>query len=320
MNKPFKTYEEQTAILTSRNLNIPNKDRAMSLLKSENYYNIINGYRVPFLLTKDPERYHPLASFEHIELLYDFNNNLRGLLLPILIKIENTLKAVIAYNFAEQYGEYGYLNKQNYNISKEFKLINDKLIPNIKKALLHAKKSHDAVYDCIKHYNKKGDVPIWVLVNVLNFTTLSIFYTCLDGKLKDKIAIQLSVMYNSVIRKNDLDLFFRILVQYRNMCAHGQRICNFTTKFSLSQNNHVVSTITEKHFQINYNNIISVIVIISQLSSSSTYLIVCNHIITYLNSLTSNIPIDFHKHITKFMNLDINNFQIVIRELLDLKS
>lgn len=111
MNKPFKTYEEQTAILTYRNLKIPNKDRAISLLRSENYYNIINGYRVPFLFTKDPERYHPDAIFEHIELLYDFNNNLKGLLLPILIKIENTLKAVIAYNFAEKYGEYSYLNK-----------------------------------------------------------------------------------------------------------------------------------------------------------------------------------------------------------------
>ena len=45
INKPFKTYRQQLRILRERNLQIPNGHKAMKILKRENYYSVINGYK-----------------------------------------------------------------------------------------------------------------------------------------------------------------------------------------------------------------------------------------------------------------------------------
>lgn len=50
--KPFKTYDEQIDILKSRNLEIKDKSKAKDILSQINYYNLINGYKDPFLIKK----------------------------------------------------------------------------------------------------------------------------------------------------------------------------------------------------------------------------------------------------------------------------
>lgn len=47
--KEFKTFEEQIEILKSRGLIISNEQKAIEILKQENYYNIVNGYKDLFL-------------------------------------------------------------------------------------------------------------------------------------------------------------------------------------------------------------------------------------------------------------------------------
>jgi len=44
-SKPFKTYEEQIALLRSRNLKISDADKAKEILSQTNYYKLINGYK-----------------------------------------------------------------------------------------------------------------------------------------------------------------------------------------------------------------------------------------------------------------------------------
>lgn len=51
MNKPFKTYRQQIAILRSRNL-IVDGYKAMRALSTAGYYNIINGLTRYFLKCK----------------------------------------------------------------------------------------------------------------------------------------------------------------------------------------------------------------------------------------------------------------------------
>ncbi|WP_206424107.1 hypothetical protein [Vaginisenegalia massiliensis] len=53
MTKPFKTIDEQIEILTSRKLIIKNEDAAKESLMRFGYYEIINGYKNPFLLASD---------------------------------------------------------------------------------------------------------------------------------------------------------------------------------------------------------------------------------------------------------------------------
>ena len=47
MDKPFKTIEQQMAILRSRNMDV---DPAYAgVLKREGYYSVVNGYKALFL-------------------------------------------------------------------------------------------------------------------------------------------------------------------------------------------------------------------------------------------------------------------------------
>ena len=47
--KPFKTVEEQIAILESRGIHFSNKKDAARFLLKENYYAVVNGYKDAFL-------------------------------------------------------------------------------------------------------------------------------------------------------------------------------------------------------------------------------------------------------------------------------
>ena len=49
-DKPFKNIEEQLDILTHRGLRILNMNAAAKLLTDYEYYEIINGYKYPFLI------------------------------------------------------------------------------------------------------------------------------------------------------------------------------------------------------------------------------------------------------------------------------
>lgn len=86
MSKPFKTYRQQLAILRSRGLDIKNGSRAIRILKRENYYSVINGYKNIFLDKKSSvEKYKQGTSFEDIYSLFDFDRNIRHLFLKNIL-------------------------------------------------------------------------------------------------------------------------------------------------------------------------------------------------------------------------------------------
>lgn len=68
-DKPFKTVGQQIDLLNEqRNLNIQNMEAAKNALKRYGYYEIINGYKEPFLVDADNDDtgYLSEANFEHI--------------------------------------------------------------------------------------------------------------------------------------------------------------------------------------------------------------------------------------------------------------
>ncbi|PTH51071.1 hypothetical protein BU601_11965 [Staphylococcus arlettae] len=95
--KPFKTHRQQLRILRDRGLTI-SKDgegsKVMRVLEKENYYNVINGYKDPFLkktpnkLNKIPEEFEDNKSFDEIYSLYVMDRRLRSLILEYLLLLE----------------------------------------------------------------------------------------------------------------------------------------------------------------------------------------------------------------------------------------
>lgn len=139
MDKPFKTFDEQVAILNGSH--DPNKSKRMDTdnntkfhLMRDNYYSIINFYKEPFITgsANGEDIYLPNVHFNELKALHDFDGELRILFFNFFTKIEKFFKTAIAYYFSERYGinnKEAYLNPSNYtnNLDEKGKSILIKL-------------------------------------------------------------------------------------------------------------------------------------------------------------------------------------------------
>ncbi|MED7629698.1 hypothetical protein DB330_01835 [Lacticaseibacillus casei] len=80
IDKPFKTIDEQLSILhDQRGLSVLNFEAAKKALTRYGYYEIINGYKEPFLNNphNDDDGFRPEANFEHIFQLFILDKHIR---------------------------------------------------------------------------------------------------------------------------------------------------------------------------------------------------------------------------------------------------
>ena len=104
MDKPYTTYDEQLDILKRKKLNIPNDEEAVQLLKECSYFALISGYKAPFK-GKDGF-YKPYTTLKDIHALYEYDMELRELVLKYILKIENHIKSLISYSFVQSLGNF----------------------------------------------------------------------------------------------------------------------------------------------------------------------------------------------------------------------
>lgn len=174
--KAPKTYEEQLNILKSRNLKILNERKAKKILSIESYYALINGYKDIFLESFKSEIYQENVYFENIFMLFNFDRELRMILLKYILIVERTIKTKISYHFSMKYDD-KYLNANNFDYNNRRKSLQIlRLIYNMSKV----KRIYSEVNSSIYHYQKIHDkIPLWVLVEKLNFGIISHFFYCL---------------------------------------------------------------------------------------------------------------------------------------------
>jgi hypothetical protein len=241
MSKPFKTVEEQMEILKSRGLIIKDEERALSFLKNNNYYELINGYKDFFIDKNKTEEekkdvYRNDIAFEDIVSLYEFDFETRAIILKGILKIENIIKTKLAYYFSEKYNqEYNYLNIHNYNDKiKSVKIIAD--ISNIIKINMVSSKSED-MRNILEYYlEKHQNVPLWVLIKKFTFGKLSKFYSALIEEIQFKICDDIEEFYlkeyNKSISINNktLSQMLEFINIVRNICAHNEKLYNIRYK------------------------------------------------------------------------------------------
>ena len=227
MMKEFKTIDDQIILLKSRNMLFDNEENAKKILLNNNYYNIINGYKDLFLDSTNPSHYKLGTKFEEIYALYEFDRNLRNIFLEYILKIENSMRSLIAYYFSKEYGNDNYLKLDNFetfkstNISittkqKQIKFIQS-LLGNINKNI-----ANNVENKYINHYIiQYGFIPLWVLVNILSFGDICNFYRL----MKQRERIKISIKFN--IAEIVLASLLNILSKTRNLCAHDERLYNY---------------------------------------------------------------------------------------------
>ena len=230
--KPFKTYNQQLKILRNRNLTISDGSRAISVLKRDNYYNVINGYKDIFLeISGSNEKYYDNTTFEHINALSIFDKKIRHLFLYYILTFENLIKSKISYYHTETYNEiFNYLDVNNFT-GKADDIT--KLISSISKEIekhTNLKKPND-----FSHYiEEHGELPLWVLFQKSTFGTASYFFTSLQDDIKLKICEELNQEHSKryklknfvVINPLFLENTIHFINSYRNICAHNERFYN----------------------------------------------------------------------------------------------
>ena len=95
MKKTFKTLEEQIEILRSKGLVVNDEAYAKEVLLRENYF-FFNGYRYPFVKSKDNKVYIQGTTFEEQYSLFLFDRQLRNIIFKNVLIIENNIKSIVS--------------------------------------------------------------------------------------------------------------------------------------------------------------------------------------------------------------------------------
>lgn len=182
MDKIFKTHNQQLRLLRQKGLTIKNGSKAKRILETENYYNLINGYKDLFLDTQsNSEKYKTGSDFFEIYGLYKFDRRIRYLFLERILRVENKIKSAIAYVFSKEYGHDNYLKITNFDLSNNNLIKISSLIAHIQNDIAKQIDKKDSITHYMQNY---GYIPLWVLVNVLSFGTISRFFSLM--KLKER--------------------------------------------------------------------------------------------------------------------------------------
>ncbi len=226
--KDFKTIEEQIDILKNRGLIFNDENKAKQILISNNYYNVINGYKDLFITQGSKDNFINGTTFEEIYHLYDFDKKIKDIFLEYILKVENNLRSYIAYYFSMYHGNDNYLKLDSFetlnNIPNVLPETKKNKIRNIQNLIGTIHKEIGKAIDTKEYINHYlvgyGFIPMWVLVNILSFGTLSKFLEL----MKQNERIQISQHFN--ILENELIQYTKLLAYFRNLCAHDDRIYN----------------------------------------------------------------------------------------------
>lgn len=315
--KEFKTIEEQIDLLKSRNILFKDEENAKKILLHNNYYNIINGYKDLFLDNSSPTNYKQNTSFEEIYCLYEFDRQLRNIFLENILKIENSLRSLIAYYFSQEYGNDNYLKLENFETfndipakketkQKQIKFIQI-LIGNINKNI-----AQNMENKYINHYmTQYGFTPLWVLVNILTFGDICNFYRLMKQNQRVKIAKEFN------IDELDLSSLLNILCKTRNLCAHDERLYNYDFHSNTSINDtkyHSLLNLSKSNnrYNIGKNDLYAVVIALKLLLNEDDYKKFHNKLFSRIMSIQSRLSTITLNDVLNSMNFP-NNWHDILK-------
>ena len=186
---------------------------AMMLDQAARYDNFREQQRENGLKPKNG-KYNEGVTFSQIVQLYKFNCNFRQLLFSVIERIEVNLRCRLANYFSGKYGVLGYEDPANFA-----------------NADYHAEFLYDIDYEVkrnskspfIRNFRdnyKDGKIPMYALVELFSFGTLSKFFKNMKGEDKKAVASTYRIGYTYV------ESWIESIAYVRNICAHYGRLYN----------------------------------------------------------------------------------------------
>ena len=206
------TIDEQVENLKSLGLIIKDEESVKEFLNDVSYFRLIKAYSIG--LKKKNDKYNQGITFETIKELYLFNCNFRQALFAQIEKVEINLRCRIANYFSCKYGNFGYEDASNFE-NADYHLnflteINSEVDRNSKAAFVKN----------FKNNYETDEIPMYALIELFSFGTLSKFYKNMKQEDKKAIAQIYGVKYTY------LESWIEHLSFVRNICAHYGRLYN----------------------------------------------------------------------------------------------
>ena len=198
------------------------KKDSINKIEKYTYYGIVNSYKANF---KDKDNnYKANVSFDEIYALYEFDKNLRYIMLKYALEIELVIKSLIANALCNKYGLQNYLDINNLDNNANNK-VKEKIIDKINDEIKRNYKVHSAITHYMDKYNY---IPPFILVKVLSFGVISSLYGLLEQSDRQQISkyFKISDKLLKQILKN--------LTSIRNICAHNERLFCFRDKYTIN--------------------------------------------------------------------------------------
>lgn len=211
-HQPPMTIDEQVENLKSIGLIVNDEEYAKKILNDISYFRLIKAYSLN--LKSKNGTYNDKVTFEQIVELYLFNANFRQLIFPEIEKVEINVRCRLANYFAEQYGVLGYLEPDKFANPEYHKSFLDDIEEEIRR---------NAKAPFVKNFRENyegGNLPIYALVEVFSFGTLSKFYKNMVNQDKKIVAKSFGIGYTY------LESWLESISYIRNICAHYGRLYN----------------------------------------------------------------------------------------------
>lgn len=215
-SKQSLTYMQQIQHLRAKGMIVPDAAVAGYWLRHVSYYRL-SAYWLYFEHPKGHKgpRFRSGTTFEHVTALYDFDRNLRRIVMRGTEHVEVALRGSWAYQLAHSGGPHAYLSSSLYRDRREFNSSRSKLQDAVRRS--------SETY--IDHYRRKYSEPklpaVWMVAEMMSFGQLSRWYTNLrDRSLRNRIAAPLGLPETVLVP------LVRHVTDMRNICAHHGRLWN----------------------------------------------------------------------------------------------
>ena len=237
-DKNFITYNQQMRKLRNDKHIDCSGSKSKKILVRMGYFNIVNGYKLPFTCGTDSKGNHvylPNTSLEHLYKLKNFDDNLRLCLLRYITQIEEEVRTLTGYKFEQSNndGKIPWYDANAYSPSSR--------LQNRMNAISSAySELSSSQLDYVKFYmDNHTSIPTWIMIKVVNFST---FINILNNS-KPVVTHSICKLYNMIDSNGKPNVKLLIgslhwLRKVRNSCAHNERIfCIHQAQNSQNRNN-----------------------------------------------------------------------------------
>ncbi|MGL4176689.1 MAG: Abi family protein [Dermatophilaceae bacterium] len=226
--KPHLTLSEQMDLLSSRNLHIPDRQRAERWLRDVGYYRL-SAYWYPYRVSRlgqPGRRDHVIdgTTFDQVVGLYEFDRRLKLLVFEAVERVEIAVRSRVGHVLG-RHDPYAHLNRAS--LDGRFTQGDPSRYDIwLKRVLSEQRRSRE---DFVEHFRTKYNdrLPVWVVTEILDFGALSVLYGGMQRADRDEIAAGLGLLDRQ--GRGDgrvLVNWMRVLNYVRNVCAHHSRLWN----------------------------------------------------------------------------------------------